>query len=46
MKFLLDQDVYAITARLLINLGHDVVQASTVGLSQAADESLLLRPNT
>ena len=25
MKFLLDQDVYAITARFLIDAGHDVV---------------------
>jgi len=41
MKFLLDQDVYAITCRLLINLGHDVVTAFELGLSQASDLELL-----
>lgn len=35
MKFLLDQDVYATTARFLSSLGHDVVLASQIGLSQA-----------
>ena len=41
MKFLLDQDVYAVTARLLISLGHDVVLASEIGMSEAEDEDLL-----
>lgn len=41
MKFLLDQDVYAATARFLSNLGHDVVPVARLGLSQAADEELL-----
>ena len=41
MKFLLDQDVYAITARFLSGLGHDVVPVAQVGLSQADDEELL-----
>lgn len=41
MKFLLDQDVYAATARFLVGLGHDVVQAAQIGLSQATDEQLL-----
>jgi predicted nuclease of predicted toxin-antitoxin system len=41
MKFLLDQDVYASTGRLLTSLGHDVVPAAKIGLSQAADEQLL-----
>lgn len=41
MRLLLDQDVYATTARFLRELGHDVVLASEVGLSQADDEELL-----
>lgn len=41
MKILLDQDVYAATARFLAKLGHDVVQAAQIGLSQANDERLL-----
>jgi predicted nuclease of predicted toxin-antitoxin system len=41
MKFLLDQDVYAITARFLIDAGHDVVIVAQLGLSQASDEEIL-----
>lgn len=41
MKFLLDQDVYAVTAQFLISLGHDVVLAGQFGLSRADDETLL-----
>lgn len=41
MRFLLDQDVYSATARLLTELGHDVVTASQMGLSTARDEDLL-----
>lgn len=41
MKFLLDQDVYAVTARFLSGLGHDVVSVAQIGLSQADDEDLL-----
>jgi len=41
MKFLLDQDVYASTARFLKGLGHDVVRAAEIGLAQARDEELL-----
>jgi len=41
MKFLLDQDVYAVTARFLSDLGHDVVPVAQVGLSQADDQDLL-----
>ena len=41
MKFLLDQDVFAATARFLSSLGHDVVSASSIGLAQASDETLL-----
>jgi len=41
MKLLLDQDVYAITARFLASLGHDVVRVAQIGLSQADDSDLL-----
>lgn len=41
MRFLLDQDVYAITARFLRDLGHDIVTAADIGVSRAADEELL-----
>lgn len=41
MKFLLDQDVYAVTARFLIRSEHDVVLASEIGMSEADDEDLL-----
>ena len=41
MKFLLNQDVYAATARFLSDQGHDVVPVARIGLSQADDEDLL-----
>ncbi len=41
MRFLLDQDVYAATARHLADRGHDVVRAAQLGLSRAEDEKLL-----
>jgi len=41
MRFLLDQDVYASTARFLTDLGHDVVPVAQIGLAQADDEELL-----
>lgn len=41
MKFLLDQDVYAITERFLREQGHDVVTAAQSGLSRAKDSELL-----
>jgi len=41
MRFLLDQDVYAITGRFLVGLGHDVVPVAQIGLAQADDEDLL-----
>ncbi|MDL1962562.1 MAG: DUF5615 family PIN-like protein [Deltaproteobacteria bacterium] len=41
MKFLADQDAYAITTRFLSNLGHDVITASEIGLSEADDIDLL-----
>jgi predicted nuclease of predicted toxin-antitoxin system len=41
MKFLIDQDVYAVTTHLLRGLGHDVVPVAQLGLSRADDEELL-----
>lgn len=41
MRFLLDQDVYAATARFLRSLGHEVVVVAEIGLAQATDEDLL-----
>lgn len=41
MKFLLDQDVYALTDRFLREQGYDVVTASELGLSRASDSDLL-----
>lgn len=41
MRFLLDQDVYAVTGRFLAALGHEVVTASELGFSQAEDSALL-----
>lgn len=41
MRLLLDQDVYAGTARFLLRLGHDVVPAARIGLSRAEDEEIL-----
>ena len=43
MRVFLDQDVYAVTARFLAELGHDVVTASIAGLATAADSELLDR---
>jgi len=41
MRFLLDQDVYAGTARFLLRLGHDVVPVARIGLSRAEDQVVL-----
>jgi predicted nuclease of predicted toxin-antitoxin system len=41
MKFLTDQDVYTVTVRFLIGLGHDPVSAAQLGLAQAEDSDLL-----
>jgi len=41
MRFLIDQDVYRVTARFLSSLGHDIVPVALVGLSRANDEELL-----
>jgi len=43
VRFLLDQDVYALTARFLRDLGHDVVTAAELDLARAADSDLLAR---
>jgi predicted nuclease of predicted toxin-antitoxin system len=41
MRFLADQDVYAITIDLLKRLGHEVVSSSQLGMARAADIQLL-----
>jgi predicted nuclease of predicted toxin-antitoxin system len=41
MKLLLDQDVYAATARFLLGLGHDVLPVAEMGLSRAQDQEIL-----
>lgn len=41
MRFLLDQDVYATTARFLSSLGHDAIRVAQFGLAQTDDEDLL-----
>ena len=41
MKLLLDQDVYAVTARVLRGLGHDVATVAEEGLAQASDNEIL-----
>jgi predicted nuclease of predicted toxin-antitoxin system len=41
MRFLLDQDVYAVTGRFLRDAGHDVRTAADIGASRALDETLL-----
>jgi len=43
MRFLVDQDVFGTTTRLLLTLGHDVVRAVEVGLPQAPAEEPLRR---
>ena len=41
MKLLLDQDVYASTARFLRDSGYDIITAADIGCSQATDSELL-----
>ena len=41
MKFLLDQDVYALTERFLREQGYDVITASQLAMSRAKDLELL-----
>ena len=42
MRFLADQDVYAVTVRLLRDLGNDTATAADLGLSRATDSDLLV----
>ena len=41
MKFLIDQDLYAVTIKFLIEAGDNVVIVSEIGLVQASDEEIL-----
>ncbi|MGL4618429.1 MAG: DUF5615 family PIN-like protein [Waterburya sp.] len=41
IKLLLDQDVYAVTAKFLADSGYDVIRVAEIGLSQASDEDIL-----
>jgi predicted nuclease of predicted toxin-antitoxin system len=41
MRFLADQDVYAVTIYCLGDLGHDVVRAAQFGLARAEDAEML-----
>jgi predicted nuclease of predicted toxin-antitoxin system len=41
MRLLIDQDVYAVTVKFLVEAGHDVILVGQIGLSQAADEEIL-----
>jgi predicted nuclease of predicted toxin-antitoxin system len=41
MRFFCDQDVYRLTVEFLISLGHDVLTAADVGMSQAVDREIL-----
>jgi len=41
VKFLTDQDVFAITVTFLKNLGHDVVTAAQLGMARESDRNLL-----
>lgn len=41
MKFLLDQDVYGVTAKFLEKSEYDFIRVADIGLSQASDEKIL-----
>ena len=41
MRFLLDQDVYDLTARFLVDTGHDVLRVGEIGMARASDETIL-----
>ncbi len=41
MRFFCDQDVYRLTAEFLRSLGHDVLTAADVRMSQAVDREIL-----
>ena len=46
MKFLLDQDVYGVTAKFLRNAQYDVVAVAELGLSRAKDTEVLSTAQT
>ena len=41
MRFLIDQDVFGDSTRMLKELGHDIITASEIGMYRAADVELL-----
>lgn len=41
MKFLADHDVYAVTVAFLVDRGHEVATAASLGLTQAEDTEIL-----
>ncbi|MCL4263735.1 MAG: DUF5615 family PIN-like protein [Anaerolineae bacterium] len=41
MKFLVDHDVYFVTAQFLRQQGHDVIRVAEIGKAKAADSELL-----
>ena len=41
MKFLLDEDVYAATAKFLVDQGHDAVTVVRAGYAELADDELI-----
>jgi predicted nuclease of predicted toxin-antitoxin system len=41
VKFLLDQDVYGVTAKFFKESGYDFIRVADIGLSQASDEEIL-----
>jgi predicted nuclease of predicted toxin-antitoxin system len=41
VRFLIDQDVYEVTARVLEGLGHGVLRVRDAGLAQAPDKGIL-----
>lgn len=43
MRLLLDQDVYATTARFLIEQGHDVLTVAALGMATADDQDNLVK---
>ncbi len=41
MKLLLDQDVYGLTVKFLIEAGYDLLTVAQLDMSQAPDEEIL-----
>ncbi len=41
MKFVIYQDVYAVTIEFFIDAGHDVIVVAQMGLAQESDEEIL-----